>query len=133
MTDERSLVELKVAYADQADQLCLLEGLFEDLDPAPLFRRGAAEYLLQLVTVPFRPADEPDSAPWTVWSLAPEYRGWQSWAEDQARDRDYGWLDGVEHVWLTRHGVLQRSLVHIPTQTILQPRAPSQDDERKAS
>ncbi|GAA1436403.1 hypothetical protein GCM10009616_36080 [Microlunatus lacustris] len=122
MTDECTLLELKAAYAGHADELFLLEGLFEDLDPAPVFRRGAAEYLLQLVTVPFRPPGDPDSVPWSLWSLAPEYRRWQSWAEHHARDQDRGWLDGVEHVWLTRHGVLQRALVHITTQTILQPR-----------
>lgn len=127
MTAEPALAAAKAEYNQQVEQLFHLEGLFEDLDPAPVFRRGAAEYLLQLVTVPFRPAGDPDSVPWTVWSLAPEYRRWQTWAENQARDQDYGWLDGVEHVWLTRHSVLQRALVHIHTQTILQPNSTTEE------
>lgn len=105
MTADRS--PLAVAKADYEHQT---EGLF-DFDPPPLVRRGAAEYLLQLASVQFR--DDTTGLPWTFWALAPPDRRWKAWAEHVARDRDRGWIAAIEHVWLTRAGILRQALVDV--------------------
>lgn len=117
----------KAEYEEQREQLFQTEGLFEDLDPSPVFRRGAAEYLLRLVTVKFR--HDPDGPVWSVWALAPTDPRWDSWARHVARDHDRTWIYGIEHVWLTRDRTLRRALVHIHTGLILQPRTTPEGQE----
>lgn len=126
MAEADQLAEAKADYEDQVEELFRTEGLFEDLDWAPVFRGAAGDYLLQLVTVPFRrPGDD---TTWSVLALAPTSQRWQGWAEHHARDQDRSWLAGIEHVWLTRagHDNAWAALVHVHTGDILQPRPDTQ-------
>lgn len=111
--DPAALSEAKIEYEHQT------EGLF-DFDPPPPVRRGAADYLAQLAVISY--TDDLRPHPWTFWALAPHVTAWTAWAKTAAEDRGRGWLDHLEHVWLTHDHELHQALVDVHTGAILRRR-----------
>lgn len=104
-----SPAEAKAEYEEQTFDVF-------DFDPPPPVRRGAGDYLAHLAGVRF--TDDLRPGPWTFWALAPADTRWTAWARAQAPDRDRGWLDHLEHVWLTNHADLVQALVDVHTGVI---------------
>lgn len=120
-----NLAKAKAEYEEQVFDL------FEDLDPAPVLLRSAADYVCRLAAIGFHHRGEEDQQPWTLWTLSMPDRAWEAWATSTARDEGSGWRARLEHVWLARAGVLRRALVDIHTGLILQSRPGNQPAERQ--